>query len=361
MRREVRGTAVKLPRVHRVTAGGKVYSYHRRTRALLPDLPESDPRFIEAWLKQEQRTPPKASKSKAAIGTIAEGCEAFLGSQSFKDLSENYRPVIRRHVERIKEQGSDGLMRDLRPEHVSSDLEPLTPAVASSRMKAWRHLGAFWKATGRTQTDPTAGVSRKRLPQTDGHKEWTRADLEAFRAHWPEGTAQRLACELLQWTGARISDAVRLGPQMVGREGLLHYIQIKTGNPAMVPWASPAFGLEDERETLRRLTAEVRALVFMLTDYGKPRSVKAASQWFSEAARKAGLEDLTAHGLRKYRMNALAEAGVPLLAMQAWVGHVTLEEVNDYTQRADRRRMMLEGGVVKPARSGRKHIAKAKP
>lgn len=339
MRRPIRGAGVKLPRVHRVTRGAKVHCYHRRTRARLPDLPETHPEFLAAWLAEEHRNTP-AAKAKAAPGSIAEGCETYLASQSYRELSETYRPVIRRHVEAIKAQGGNVQLRYLEPHHVRSDLEPLKPAVASSRMKAWRKLGDFWVASGRLKTDPTEGVKRKKLAKSAGHKEWTRADLETFRERWPIGTPQRLAGELLQWTGARCVDAVTLGPHMVGADGLLSFTQAKTKHDAHVPWVGRAFGLEADRVALMQCIGNAPGAVFVVTEYAQPRSVKGFSQWFAAAAREAGLVKLTAHGLRKYRMNALAEAGASVLVMQSWVGHVTLDEVQDYTRRADRRKAL---------------------
>lgn len=334
-----------LPRVHRVRRGGTVYKYHRRTRKELPrDMPEDDPRFVAAWLAEEQRAPSVRSRSQA--GTIAAACEAYLGSRSYRELSDGYRPVIRRHVERIKEQGEKALLKDLLPRHIRADLEPLSPPVASSRLKAWRKLAEFWLLKGMLDADPSEGVKRKKMGKVAGFTEWTGEDLEAFRARWPIGTAQRLALELYQWTGARCVDVIRLGPQMVGRDGVLTYVQQKTGNPAHVPWTCPAFGLEEQRADLMRCLSG-GSPVYMLTEYGKPRTQKGVSQWFSAAAREAGLAGRTAHGLRKYRMNALAEHGASVLVMQSWVGHTTLLEVQEYTRRADRRRVISGGQPVK--------------
>lgn len=330
---------MKLPRVHRVKRGRKVHCYHRRTRARLPDLPESHPDFLAAWLEEEKRHAP-AVKSKAVPGSIAAACEAYLASTSFLSLSRGYSPVIRRGVDHIKERGGNVQLRHLEARHIRADLEPLTPAVASSRLKAWRKLGEFWVASGLLEKDPTDGVKRKKMGKTAGHKEWAREDLEAFRERWPIGTPQRLAGELLQWTGARCVDAVRLGPKMIGRDGLLTFSQQKTGHDAHVPWSGRAFGLEAERETLIRCIGNADAETFVLTEQGNPRSVKGFSQWFAAAAREAGLVKLTAHGLRKYRMNALAEVGASVLVMQSWVGHVTLDEVQEYTRRADRKRAL---------------------
>ena len=127
------------------------------------------------------------------------------------------------------------MLCDLRPHHIEQDIEPLTPAVSRSRMKAWRKLCAFWRAKGVTQNDLSAGLKSKPVPRTEGHKEWSQADVDRFRAHWPIGTPQRLAMELLQWTGARISDAVKLGPGMVQPDGVLRFAQTKTKSEASVP------------------------------------------------------------------------------------------------------------------------------
>lgn len=326
---------MKLPRVHRVQKGGKEHRYHRRTRKPLPNgIPEDDPAFVAAWLAEEQKTPQK--RSRAAPDTVAGGCEAYLASRSYSDLKPAYRSVIRRHVDKISEQGATAKLAHLRAKHIEADLEPLSPAVASSRLKAWRKLCDFWRRTGATVGDVAHGVKRKRLDKTGGHAPWTDADVAAFRACWPIRTPERTAFEILQWTGARCVDAIRLGPQMVGADGVLTFTQQKTKKPAHVPWTCQAFGLEHQRADLDASIKDTRALVYVMTAYGQPRTQKGFSQWFAAAARRAGLVNRTAHGLRKYRMHKLAEAGLSVTIMQAWVGHVTLDEVQEYTDRVNR-------------------------
>ena len=351
MRRGIR--EVKLPRVHRITkASGAVFKYHARTRAKLPvGIPETDPSFIEAWAAEERKAPRKASK--AATGTVAAACETFLASRTYLDLKPAYRANIRRHVEAIRAQGAKALIADLMPRHISQDIEPLSPSVASARIKAWRKMATFWAAKGITATDLAASVKRKPMPQTDGHLAWTDPDVDAFRAYWPIGTPQRQAFELLQWTGARCVDAVRLGPQNVGADGVLTYVQSKTGEPAHVPWTCQAFGLEHQRTDLMTCIEDTRALVYMLTAYGKPRTQAGFSHWFSAAAKSAGLQRKTAHGLRKYRMIQMAENGLSILVMQAWVGHTTMEEVEEYTRQANRRKTIAGTDFAKQSSSKR--------
>lgn len=325
---------MKLPNVHRVPVKGRVYKYHRHTRVELPnDVPESHPKFIAAWTAEESKKPVKAPK--AAHGTIAYGCEAYFASGVFRELSDSYRPVIRRHVEKIKAQYGTGQIRGLQSYHINKDLDPLSPAVARSRLKAWRKLTDFWQREGLIESNIGKGAVGKKMPATEGHKEWTPDDLKTYRDHWGPETPQRHACELLQWTGARCVDAVRLGPGMIKKSGLLEFRQQKTKEMAYVPWTCDALGMESERELL--LSYPKNHMVFLTTKFGKPRSHKAFSAWFSDSCNKAKLSELSAHGLRKYRMNQLSERGASVLQMQAWVGHVTLQEIEEYTRKAQRR------------------------
>lgn len=347
-----RGLAMKLPRVHRVTKkSGAVHKYHARTRKPLPsNIPEDDPAFVALWLAEEQKAPRKGSK--AASGTVAAACEAFLASRTYLDLKPAYRSVIRRHVEAVKARGVKALLSDLAPKHIMADLEPLSPAVASSRVKAWRKLTAFWYQRGLTATDIGASVKRKKMPKTKGHLAWSQDDVEAFRARWPIGTPERLAFELLQWSGSRCVDAVAIGPQNIGRDGVLTFTQAKTGFDQHVPWTCQAFGLEGQRADLLTCVKGTNALIYIKSAYGKPRSAKGFSQWFAAAARDAGLAHKTAHGLRKYRMIQMAEHGLSVLVMQSWVGHATLDEVQEYIAQASRRQTIAGTGFAKPGLVG---------
>ncbi len=337
MRRSIRKNGFMMPRVHRVKKNGLVFKYHRITRAPLPSgIPEDSGAFIDAWRAQEESNPAPAKLTDRA-GTVASGCAAFLASRTYLDLNDGYRSSIKRHVDKIAKQGAQSMIKDLRPHHIEQDLEPLSPPVASSRKKAWNKLVPFWRTKGWIIENVTAAAKGKTQLQTAGHTEWTTSDIKAFRERWQKGSQQRLAFELLQWTGARCIDAVRMGPAMIQPDGLARMVQSKTRAEANIPWTAPAFGLESQRADLMTCLHNHPHLVYIVTSHGKPRSIKSMSQWFSAAATDAGLADLSAHGLRKYRMNQMAEAAVPLLAMQSWVGHTSLKEVERYTRRASRR------------------------
>jgi hypothetical protein len=74
----------------------------------------------------------------------------------------------------------------------------------------------------------------KRKVIVNPREPWWEEQVEAFRDRWPVGSKQRLAFEILYWSGARLSDAVEFGWQKL-RDGWLPYVQKKTGGPCTVP------------------------------------------------------------------------------------------------------------------------------
>ena len=359
MRRQVRGSSVSLPHIQTVWRRGRVYRYARPpkgARVRLPDLPLDHPDFLDAYAKAMKTRP---AVNRAAAGTIAAMVEAFRRSKAWTDgYSESYRRAIAKHLEAIIEQSEDAKAAHLRATHIRADLAPLPPNVAAQRLKAWRLVCAYGVGASMISEDPSEGVKRKRLAKTDGHLPWSRDHIEAYRARWPLDTPQRLCMEVLLWTGARIADSVMIGEGMVGRDGVLAFRQAKTGNDAFVPWTCPlpayAAHLEADRSELHRALAarSSRHMTFLATAYGKSRSHKAVGNYISDAARAAGF-DRSAHGLRKSRAIALAEGGATTHQIAAWTGHVTLSEVQHYTEKTNRRNAVRgpapKADIVKPS------------
>lgn len=151
--------------------------------------------------------------------------------------------------------------------------------------------------------------------------------------------------ELLYWTAARASDAVRLGPGMVTKDGWLTFRQMKTGGEVSVPFSRelPAFAsaMQPDLEMLKSAIAQApRHMTWLVTVFGKARSQKAFSSWFAEAAETASVTGKSAHGLRKARSQALAEAGASAHQIAAWTGHESLSEVQRYSKASDKKRIL---------------------
>lgn len=164
-----------------------------------------------------------------------------------------------------------------------------------------------------------------------GFYTWTEEDIAAYRARWPLGTKQRLAMELILWTDQRKIDAIHLGRQHI-RGGKFVLRQTKTGKLLTLPIAAP----------LANAIAAMppsNAMCFIMTEWGKPFSVKGFGGWFREQCDAAGLPNCTAHGLRKATMRRMADLEMPNKTMKSVSGHSKDDEVARYTEAADQARL----------------------
>ena len=329
-----------------IRRAGKVYRYVRakgKPLIALPDLPIDSPKFLAAYAKAMGQAKPSAA---AQTGTIRAAIIALRRSDRYLSLSPGYRELIIRHLDAISSTAKTAKLADLQCRHIRADLATLTPNPAGHRLKAWRMLCGFAVESGMIEADPSATVKAPRAPKSDGHPPWTPADVAKFRARWPIGTTPRAAMELIYWTGARISDAVAIGPQHVGRDGVLSFDQQKTGGRAFVPWSCPlpdfASSCEEDRQVMLAAIAPLSGhLTFLAVSTGRSRAVKGLGTMLATACTDAKLPHLSAHGLRKSRAIALAEAGASPHQIGAWTGHSSLSEITHYTRAMDRRAMVM--------------------
>jgi site-specific recombinase XerD len=268
-----------------------------------------------------------------------------LSSPRYKAASASYKAAITRHAMVILDTYGSLPTAGLRDRHIAADVEACE--VPDMRLKAWRFLCKTLRP------DPSRSVRAERH-KGEGYQPWTADDIARFRARWPIGTAPRAAMELLYWTGARISDGVRIGRGNIGADGVLSFRQQKTGRPAYVPWtcALPAYAVsmaDDRAMMMQAIEPFAGHMTFIATMEGQGRSSKALGTMIRDACAKAGVAK-SAHGLRKARATALAEGGATTHEIAAWTGHDTLSEVQRYTEAADRRRAVTgaipsKGGV----------------
>ena len=343
MRSSVRPVVLKnLMAIKR--SNGKVDWYYRKRGCSLvrmPDLPHHDPKFLKEYAAAAEASP---KRRRAAVGSLARLIEEAVASDRFKARSDVYRSTLRRHFDEIREKAGTAPAKQLRDRHVRSDVERAANAV--DRRKAWRFLCAFGVATGHLDLDPSLTVPMPYRRNTEGFPPWTDVEIEAFRSRWQIGTTKRAAFELLFWTGLRIGDAVKIGRGHVDKRGALVHTQSKVKKPAFVPWYAVLperlAHLEDDRKTMHTAleATGTNHMTFLATAGGAPRSEKGLGNMIREAARSAGVER-SAHGLRKSRGIALAEAGLSAHGIMSWLGHQTLKEAQHYTEEADRWRAVM--------------------
>ena len=339
MRRGIRLTGIKTI----TKPNGKRYVYRRVGSQLvpLPDLPENHPQFLAAYAAAGDVTP---RKTRAVRGSIAELCQLYLGSGDFSGLAKSSQSVRRRIVNRIEEKRGTALLKDLRPDHLRRDVRAFTHGAGKNRLKAWRSLIKFAIAEGMISDDPSQHVRPVQGVEVP-HRQWTKSEIQQYRAHWEISTPQRREFEVIYWTACGCVDAVKIGWQHVGSDGFLSENRQKTGEVfacpirSLPPWAESMSG--DHGLFLQTLPHERDRLQWITTSTGKPRSVKALSQFISKSARQAGLPDhCTAHGLRKARAAAIAASGGTPSQIGAWLGDVSLSMAAHYTRQADRKAIL---------------------
>lgn len=349
MRRGVR--TVKLKHLNRAGCfpSGNERLYYRpkgQKGAAMPDLPQDHPAFLAAYAAAAGLS--VAPMPAPRTGTIGAAVAAFLASDEYLMKSAGTRAHWRGALDRIRKDYGHAMLKDLAAKHIQADIAKMKPHPANNRLKVWRAACTWWVDTMLLTGNPAAEVKRRRLPKSRGFKFWTEDDVATFRDHWALETPERLAFELLHWTGARMSDAVRLTEGNIGRDGWLTYSQGKTGADVHIPIRADAPAYSEPSGQVMLLAAmdsrPVRHAVLMVTTFGKARSIKAASAWFAGAARAAGISGKSAHGLRKRRANIMSENGASTKQTAAWLGHESLAMVQHYSRGADLRKTIMGTG-----------------
>lgn len=192
----------------------------------MPDLPPDHPDFLAAYAEAAGSIKPV--RAKASSGSLNLAVEGYLKSDVFLvSLGEGTRAARRPMLDEIRERYGHGRVVDLRTKHIEADLERFAGHARNNHLKAWRGFGKWLSETYKI-ADPTTEARKAPVAQSDGRPPWSEDEIEAFRAHWSINTPERLAFELIYWTGARISDSVRLGQGNVDRDGWIAFCQQKT-------------------------------------------------------------------------------------------------------------------------------------
>jgi integrase len=333
---------------------GKQRVYYRRPGR--PRVPLPLPLYSEAfWIayraaEAQAEAPPEVTPKSSKVGQPRRGSvsaliETFYRSAEWRSLAASSKETYRRQYERFREEFGDARVAQLTTKYVNLILDRMAdrPAAANNLRDRLNILMKFAVANDWIETNPVTLAKRIRH-KTKGFRTWTEEDIARFQKRWPLGTPQRLAMELLLYTGLRRSDAVRLGRQHVTStpEGEAFVLTaIKTGVELKIPIhpnLRPALA-----------TAPADQLVYIVTAQGAPRSPKAFTGWLKDAAKAAGLPpDSSPHGLRKAACRRLAEAGCSTFEIMSITGHQNLREVETYTAAVRRDRLARDamGKVV---------------
>ena len=268
----------------------------------------------------------------------------YLRSTEFHGLAQSTQKTYRRIFENFRERKGRGGARygnlpvkGMKRHHIKGIIAEMheTPGAADSLLRRLKTLMRFALDEGMIEHDPTLRLKGYNK-RTDGFRVWTENEISQFKAAYPVGSKERLALALLLCTAARGSDVARLGWQHI-KDGKITIRAKKTNHTVVLPIMSE---LQIELNS-----ASTDHLTFLVTEYGRPFSIKGFQQWFAKRARIAGLEPklgadgqvrgCTAHGLRKSAATRLANAGCDDRLIMAVTGHKTVKEVTMYTRARD--------------------------
>jgi integrase len=162
------------------------------------------------------------------------------------------------------------------------------------------------------------------------HHTWTEAEITKYRETWPTGTRERLAFDLLLYTGQRVGDVAAMRHADI-RDGAIHIVTEKTGAELSLPIHPDLLGSIEACPSHGP----------MLIGYnGRPISGQALSSLVLRAAHAAGLPiECKPHGLRKSHMKRLADYGSSTKEIASMSGHRSLREIERYTAKADQTKL----------------------
>lgn len=208
------------------------------------------------------------------------------------------------------------------------------PHAANNFVKAMRALFGWAVENGEktgVRSDPTHNVSLLSSKNPDGFHSWSEEEAQRYEAKWPLGTRERLAFDLLVYTGLRRGDVVRIGRPHL-RNRVLTIRTEKTGQMVAIPVLPP---LQASFEA-----TQCGELTFLATSRKDRRPFDKATfgNWFRKACKAAGVPG-SAHGLRKLGATRAAENGASEAQLNAIFGwEEGSRESATYVKRASRAR-----------------------
>ena len=312
---------------------GKARIYFRRRGYPSKPLPGPlySPEFWQAYQACMSAPKREVGARFTKPGTMNEVIVSYYRSAEFLSLKESTKTTYRGIIERFRKEHGDKRVAKLQRKHVRKMIQARsdTPAAANNLLRIIHLLMRHAMDLEMSHDDPTVGI-RKFSIRSEGHRTWEESAIDDYVDKHPPGTRAHLALILLLYTGLRRSDVVRVGPQHI-RDGYLTIRQTKTGTEVSIPVHARL------REALDQVKPD--SMVYLTTAYGKPFTANGFGNWFRDKVQAAGLEKLSAHGLRKAISRRLAEAGCTPHEIMSITGHKNLKEVELYTAAANRRRM----------------------
>jgi integrase len=254
----------------------------------------------------------------------------YQDSMAWSELSRATQRQRQNVMARILAENPKVAFAEITRKHIMAgiDRRRATPAAARHFLETMRSVYKWAVKSEIATDDPTRDVDTPRR-KSEGHHVWTDEECARFEARWPLGTRERLAFDVLLYTGLRRGDAVVLGRQHI-RHGVATLRTEKTGEVVTIRLLAP-------------LLASIAAgpcgdLAIIAGERGRPMTKESFGNWFRGACNAAGVPG-SAHGLRKIGATRAAEVGVSEHELMALYGWENPRTAAIYTRKANRKRL----------------------
>lgn len=287
------------------------------------------PEFMAEYHAAVSGAPPKIP-SRLSKASLAWLWERYQDGLAWSELSQATRRQRINVMKRILAENPDLAFADVERKHVLAGIDRRreTPAAARHFLETLRSLFRWAVNAELAAIDPTDKVKTPRN-KGGGYHVWTEEECRQFEAHWQRGTWERLAFDVLLYTGLRRGDVVRVGRQHM-RDGMIVLRTEKTKEVAFIP-------------VLPQLIEALAAgpcgdLTFIAGEKGGNLTKETFGNMFRRACQAAGVPG-SAHGLRKVLSNRFAHIATEaeLEAMFGWERGSRVTPI--YTNQVSRERL----------------------
>lgn len=323
----------------------------------LPGTPQFEAEYQAALMGQPIHVEAPArdhSIERGAPGSFRWLCAAYCASADYKALNKitarRRKTILDELCESKTASGAlvgtlDYKRMEARHVLALADEKKELPEAANMRIKTLRRVYR-WACDPKdkqgqrplTTHNPARDVSYRKSNNEDGFYTWTRAEIAQYQAHWHFGTKARLALDLFFYTGVRVSDAYRLGPQMeraAPKKGdprrWLYFTEYKGRNTKPKQRAIPIL------PALRESIDATRSghLAYIVTEFNRPHSsAKSFSNRFKKWCEAAGLPHCSCHGMRKAAAVIASENGADHEDLKAMFGWTSYKQADHYIRKA---------------------------
>lgn len=303
------------------------FRFEGRRLGRLPSDPETEEFSTEYWRIRNQveagqtqpRTDPDDLSGPPRLNTFRWLCVQYLSSHAYARLDQTTRAKRRSIIDSMLleplKPGGDRLFAnmpltalDAANIEVLRDRKRETPFAADERLKVLRQIFDTERpgATGLPEKIVKVNVARAVSPfraKTDGHHTIRDDEIAQYIRHHGIRSKAVLALIIIMYTGMRVSDLAAIGPQH-RRKGKLVFRVFKNRNRSPVT-------LEIEIHPILDMVLgwhKLKGMAYLLTEHGKPFSIKGLGNRVSDWFTQADLPHCSAHSVRKGLATTLAES-----------------------------------------------------